>query len=286
MKNAQIIIVSGMSGAGKSSVIGVLEDIGFICIDNLPMAMLDSLVDWLDQNDDERYCRLALSTTTFNFQQTRAKLANTPYAIKAVYLDAQDDILVNRYQFTRRKHPFIVDGTCTTLQQAIALERSYFHQILDDVLMIDTSNFSNDKLRVVIEQQFSSELDNRFAISFISFGYRHGLPLDADLILDERMLINPYWDETLRFLTGNDQEIMEYVLSNELTQRMFAKLIPYLDLVFESFSSSKKNFITVAIGCTGGKHRSVSVVNYLFNYYEQKYRVMKIHRDVKRKPQE
>lgn len=282
MKTEKIILVSGMSGAGKSSVIGILEDIGYLCIDNLPLTMIDDLFSWIDENEDERYKYLALSTTALDFKEAQIKLASKNYKFMTIFVDAKDDVLVHRFQFTRRKHPFIVDGSCTTLSEAIRLEREYFGHSFQDVVVLDTSSLSLQRLREAVENIFRDNLDLRFTISFISFGYRYGLPLDADLVFDCRILKNPFWNKELKELTGNDKAVQDYVLNDDVAQELIKKMTDYFDFAFANFINNQKSHLSVAIGCTGGKHRSVSVVNYFYQYYFNKYRVLKLHRDVER----
>ncbi len=282
MKTKKVILVSGMSGAGKSSVMSILEDLGYLCMDNLPLGIIDDLIDWLAINKDKRYEYIAITTSALEFRDVQRKLRLQDFDLRSIFLDAQDSVLVHRYQFTRRKHPYIINKSCATLAEAIKLERQQFEQTTKDILLIDTSNLSYSELRSLIEKERTQDGSNAFSISLVSFGYRYGLPLDADLIFDCRMLKNPFWDEELKEMSGNDKPVRDFVLNDDLTIKMIEKIVPYLDFVIKSFQNSQKTHITIAFGCTGGKHRSVSVVNYFCDYLSMNYKVLKLDRDYKR----
>jgi len=284
MKIKQVILVSGLSGAGKSSVMTILEDNGYLCIDNFPLELLATLLKWIEENKDSRYYYLALSTTAKDFGFLYEYFQNTKINFKALFLDAADDVLIQRYQFTRNRHPFIVSGQASTLLGAIKMERQELSGLADDILRIDTSSLSTKNLKTLIETNFNKNQDSSsLSISFISFGFRNGLPMDADIVFDARFIKNPYWVESLRKLTGNDQEVIDYVFSDKRTMVFLNKIKGYLDFSLKEFIKDQKSHVTVAIGCTGGKHRSVALVNYLVEAYQDQYHVLKMHRDSTRK---
>ena len=282
MKIKQIVLVSGLSGAGKSSAMSVLEDSGYLCIDNFPLGMLESLLQWIAENDDVRYYYLALSTTASDFSAAYKIIKNQGINVDTVFLMASNDELIQRYQFTRNRHPFIISNEVETLQQAINKERQQIMGLPDDILKIDTTELTQKGLREIIEARFSKEGNHHFSVSFISFGFRYGLPLDADVVFDARFLANPHWVEELRPLTGNDKTVQDYVFADKRSKELIKEITSYLDLSLREFNKEKKSHMSVAIGCTGGKHRSVTLVNHLAEHYRDKFHVLKFHRDINR----
>ena len=283
MEIKQIILVSGLSGAGKSSIMSILEDIGYLCIDNFPLALLNTLLQWIADNQDARYQYLALSSGARDFDAIYKQLKANEVSYQAVFLEAADDVLIQRYQFTRNRHPYIVSKEASTLQQAINKERNELSGIDDRVIRVDTSNLSIKDLKRIVEANFFKKDEYALSLSFISFGFRYGLPLDADAVFDARFINNPYWQEELRKLSGNDQLVIDYVFADKRTEVLLKRITNYLDFSLKEFVKEQKSHMTVAVGCTGGKHRSVALINYLENYYKESYQVLKLHRDVGRK---
>ncbi len=282
MKIKQVVLVSGLSGAGKSSAMSVLEDSGYLCIDNFPLGMLESLLQWIQENDDTRYYYLALSTSASDFSQAYKLIKNQGINIDTVFLMASNDELIQRYQFTRNRHPFIISDEAETLQQAINKERQQIMGLPDDILKIDTTELTQKGLREILEARFSKDATRHFSVSFISFGFRYGLPLDVDVVFDARFLANPHWVESLRPLSGNDKAVQDYVFADKRCQKLINEITSYLDFSFKEFNREKKSHMSVGVGCTGGKHRSVTLVNHLAAYYRDKYHVLKFHRDITR----
>jgi len=283
MKIKQIILVSGLSGAGKSSVMTILEDIGYLCIDNFPLELLATLLQWIANNNDARYSYLALSTSAIDFKPAFEDIQAADVNLEAVFLDAADDVLVQRYQFTRNRHPLIATEKAKTLLQAIKKERAWLMGLPDEITQIDTSDLSIKSLRTIIETRFSKDNEKRFTISLLSFGYRYGLPLDADVIFDARLLNNPFWIDELKNQTGNDKAVQDFVFNDQRSESLLKRITAYLDFSFREFIKEQKSHMTVAVGCTGGKHRSVTLVNYLAEYYKEKHQILKFHRDIERK---
>jgi len=283
MKVRQLILVSGLSGAGKSTAMNVLEDSGYLCIDNFPLGMVASLLQWIEENDDARYEYLALSTSAVDFYRAYKLIKDNGITVEAIFLLASNDELIQRYQFTRNRHPFIISNEASTLQGAINLERQQLMGLSDDILKIDTTELTEKNLREILEARFTKGDKQNFSISFISFGFRYGLPLDADVIFDARFLANPHWVDDLRPLTGNDEAVQAYVFADSRTEQLLQEITGYLNLSFREFSQAKKSHMSVAIGCTGGKHRSVTLVNYLAELYQKDWHVLKLHRDIERK---
>lgn len=281
-ENRRIILISGMSGAGKSSATRILEDMGYLVIDNFPIQLLTNLVDMIEGGVDTRYDNIAITTSSQDFEAFLTGLKGQDIPVEVLFLDANDQTLLRRYKSTRRLHPLLLSNTCNTLEEAISEERQIFQQIINNSFtIIDTSYSSEKEFNEKIEKYYSKSNKPKFSLSFISFGFKYGVPLDADLMIDVRFLPNPYWDEELRTLSGEDKEVYEYVIDKEETQTFLEKFINFTDYAFAEYKKEGKNHFTVAIGCTGGQHRSVAITNYLFNHYKDIYNCYKEHRDEK-----
>ncbi len=280
-QHRRVILVSGMSGAGKSTATRFLEDMGYHCIDNFPVQMLSLLVDMIENTTDQRYQYIALSTSAQDFPEFQRLLKGEGIEVFTLFLDAADNILLHRYKSTRRVHPLLLSNQANTLEEAIDVERQMFQKYINEsVITIDTTFVTEKELKRKIESYFSKSAVPSFSISFISFGYKNGVPMDADLMIDVRFLPNPYWEVELRPYSGNDECIYRYVIDKPETQEFLKRLISFLDYAFEEYVKEGKNHFTVAIGCTGGQHRSVSVANYLYNHYKEQYNSYIEHRDV------
>ena len=281
-ENRRIILISGMSGAGKSSATRILEDMGYLVIDNFPIQLLTNLVDMIEDGVDTRYDNIAITTSSQDFEAFLTGLKGQDIPVEVLFLDANDQTLLRRYKSTRRLHPLLLSNTCNTLEEAISEERQIFQQIINNSFtIIDTSYSSEKEFNEKIEKYYSKSNKPKFSLSFISFGFKYGVPLDADLMIDVRFLPNPYWDEELRTLSGEDKEVYEYVIDKEETQTFLEKFINFTDYAFAEYKKEGKNHFTVAIDCTGGQHRSVAITNYLFNHYKDIYNCYKEHRDEK-----
>lgn len=281
-KKQNVILVTGMSGAGKTSAIGILEDMGYHCIDQFPVQLIGELGKIISDQHDDRYQNLALATSSQDYQKFLSYFEGREMNVKVLFLDASNEKLLLRYKFTRRSHPFVVNKTANTLEEAIEKERDLFNELsYRKVIHIDTTKLTLAALKKQLESKLSIDAKDGFAISFVSFGYKHGVPLDADLMFDIRFLPNPYWIESMRSQTGDDKDVYDYVMNSKETKAYVRKLTTFLDYSFKQYKKEGKNHLTVAIGCTGGQHRSVSMVNFLFDNYRNKYQCHKGHRDKK-----
>ena len=282
MRQKRVILISGMSGAGKSTATRVLEDMGYHIIDNFPVQLVSLLVDMIDTSTDPRYSYIALSTNAQDFKHFLRGLKGQNMEVQVLFLDASDSVLLRRYKSTRRMHPLLLSNTVNTLEEAIAVERQMFKQaIANTFITIDTSYLSEKEFRQKIERFFSRTTVPTFSISFISFGYKYGVPMDADLMIDVRFLPNPFWDIRLRPYSGNDKQVYDYVMEKDQTKEFIERLTGFLDYAFAQYVQEGKNHFTVAIGCTGGQHRSVTITNYLYDRYRESYNCYKEHRDQK-----
>lgn len=257
----EFTIITGISGAGMTEAAHALEDIGFFVIDNLPPALISKMAE-LAHAPGQEITNIALVVDARggkNFEQLTDALRDLgkrgiPYRI--VFLTAADDVLVRRYEMTKRKHPLadrVLDG--------ISTERALTEPLREAAdLVIETSGMSVHELRDRIVQTFSSKArEERMKTTVLTFGYKHGLPLDADMVLDVRFLPNPYWVEELRSLPGTDERIRNYVLTQEASEDFLRRLDTLLEGLVPGFLKEGKRFLTVAVGCTGGKHRSVVI---------------------------
>ena len=288
----RLVIISGRSGAGKSTALHVLEDVGFNCIDNLPASLLSNLVEEIKRQQHPSDQRFALSIDARNAWQNLAQLPQlireaqrAQLQCEVIFLDARTQVLLQRFSETRRKHP-LSDGS-TDLREAIARERKLLDPIVDVAdLVIDTSALSLHELRDVIKKRVVGSAAPGMAVLFESFGFKHGVPANADLVFDVRCLPNPYWKPHLRPLTGRDDGVAEFLQGQPETTEMFDDIRHYLERWLPRFEANNRSYITVAIGCTGGQHRSVYLSEQLAQQFgSQRDNVLVRHRELGREAQ-
>lgn len=283
------VIVTGMSGAGRTEAMHVFEDLGYFCVDNLPSNLITDLLK-LNGLPGEKgaHRHLAVVCDARNgdyFGMLIDKLdeldkREVPY--KVVFLDANDEKLVSRYKSSRRRHPLCTDGT--TIAQGIERERMILMEIRDRAdYVIDTTDMLPQKLRSTLRELFATGHERRgLSVTVYSFGFKHGAPSDADLIMDVRFLPNPYYDPELRPLTGLDAPVRDYVMLRDETIEFCRRWHELLDVLMPGYVSEGKQQLAVAIGCTGGQHRSVALAESTGDYLKSKgYRVSVAHRDLK-----
>ncbi|MBQ9327266.1 MAG: RNase adapter RapZ [Solobacterium sp.] len=281
-KVKKVILVSGMSGAGKTTATSILEDMGYHIIENYPVQLLSFLVEIIETSADPRYSYIALSTNANDFPEFLRGIRGEGIDVQVLFLDASDLVLIRRYKSTRRTHPLLLLNTANTLEEAIAVERQLLTRTLNNSFVtMDTSFMTAKEMKRNIEQYFAKDAVPSFSISFLSFGYKYGVPLDADLMIDVRFLPNPFWEPELRSFSGNDEIVYRYVMEKEETQEFLHRLESFLDYAFSEYVKEGKNHFTVAIGCTGGQHRSVTIANYLYEHYRDQFHCYKQHRDEK-----
>lgn len=262
----KIIFVSGLSGAGKSIVLHALEDLGFYCVDNFPIRLLPTFFD----NIDEYPTEIAIGINAHNQESVIADLLNIINETKLqdelspelLYLEADNDALTKRYSETRRKHPFSDNNI--SLQNAIENERTLLVTVAESAdLKIDTTRYNVHDLRDLVVRRIAERDDSALSIQLISFGFKYGAPHDADFIFDVRCLPNPYWEKSLRGLTGRDQEIIDFLDKQPAAHKMSEQLEAFLSDWLGYFDAENRSYLTIAIGCTGGRHRSVYIVEKL-----------------------
>ncbi len=259
----KVIVISGRSGSGKSTALHVLEDAGFNCIDNFPVALLPALIENIRQDPSQANQELAVSIDARNsahdlerFPEILLTLDKPDVHFEIIYLDALGPTLVKRFSETRRRHP-LTDAT-TDLRQAIEAERGVLANIADIAdLNIDTTRLSAADLTDTIRQRVTLRDQSNMSLLFRSFGYKYGVPVDGDMVFDTRCLPNPHWEPELRKLTGRDQPVIEYLESQSDVSEMYADIHGYLANWLPRFAANHRVYMTVAIGCTGGRHRSV-----------------------------
>lgn len=278
MKN--LILITGISGAGKTTASNILEDLGYTCIDQYPVELLPDLINLIEKDDSIKYEKVALTISLPDLERFYSNLSNSEIKIKLIIIDCDKDTIINRYKFTRRVHPLVVSNVAATVEEAVEIEKNILLKFKKNAHIINTTNLSTKQHKEKLDKILNVEAIENLAITFESFGYKRGVPDDADLILDVRTLDNPFYVEKLRKKTGNDKEVKEYVLKSKDSQRYLKKLIPYLDFVFKSYNKEEKRHLCICIGCTGGQHRSVTIANYLYTYYKDKYMCYRHHRDI------
>ena len=262
----RLLIISGRSGSGKSTALHVLEDIGFTCIDNLPASLLPELCERNASFNDRNYAISIDARNTASDLELLPNLMQQPAIkrvdCKVIYLDADDDVLIKRYSETRRKHPLTDEQT--GLRDAISKEREILKPIIDVAsLTIDTSDLGFHDLRDLIKNHLGDSQNKGLALLFLSFGFKYGIPKDADMVFDVRCLPNPHWEPSLRALTGNDEGIIDFLGQKPVVQEMYEDISQYLNKWLPCFEADNRSYVTIAVGCTGGRHRSVYFCNKL-----------------------
>jgi len=275
-----LLLIGGVSGSGKSVALAALEDSGYYAISNLPLTQLGALLTHLAAAGESRVA-IGLDVKTDH------GVAGVPVAIAAaqeagwkvrfLYLDAKTDTLVKRFSETRRRHPFSNDDR--TLREAIEFERSLFADVRALGYSFDTSDLSASALRTWIKD-FISVDPTRLTLLFQSFGFKHGIPLDADLVFDVRCLPNPYYEEALAPLTGRDKAVIDYLEQQPEVERMYSDIYHFVASWLPDYARDNRNYLTVAIGCTGGQHRSVYLVERLASIFGNRYQVLTRHREL------
>lgn len=282
----RIVILTGMSGAGKSTALKMMEDMGYYCVDNLPMNLIEKFAELASEPSSE-LDKVALGIDIRNGKNlkdahdifSRMKANNLP--VEICYLDADDEVLIKRYKETRRSHP-LAPGT--RVENGISLERERLEQLKKDAdYIIDTSRLLTRELKAELEQIFINNQDfKNLYVSILSFGFKYGIPTDSDLVFDVRFLPNPYYVEGLRYKNGNDKEIQDYVMQFPQAGEFLDKLEDMISFLIPHYIDEGKNQLVISIGCTGGKHRSVTLANELYKRLSgtQNYGLRIEHRDI------
>lgn len=284
----RFVIVTGMSGAGKSTALKMLEDVGYYCVDNLPVLLIPKLAE-LTNVPNEEINKIAVGIDIRNrhsfaeFEKVLDEMTEADFEYEILFLDSRDDVLVKRYKETRRKHPLVRDGR---IDQGIEKEREKLSVLRERAdYILDTSTMLTRELQSELNKIFveNKEFKNIY-VTVLSFGFKYGIPNDADLVFDVRFLPNPYYIEHMRGQTGNDAEVREFVMNSETAKSFLNKLEDMVRFLIPNYISEGKHQLVVAIGCTGGKHRSVTLANELYELLskEENYGIKIEHRDIEK----
>lgn len=286
----RFVIVTGMSGAGKSTTMKILEDLGYFCVDNLPLALFNKFVDLAFGSTKDKISQIAIGID-IRSGHSLMELDNIIDGIKAsgkkceiLFLEASDETLIKRFKETRRSHPLTTMGR---VDEGIAKEREAlgFLKVKADYI-INTDSLLVKELRGELEKIFvkNKEYKNIF-INILSFGFKYGIPMDSDLVFDVRFLPNPYYVEELRPKTGNDKVVNDYVMNSPVSKEFEEKLVDMIKFLIPNYVAEGKNQLVISIGCTGGKHRSVTIANMLYNELKKNddYGIKLTHRDIERR---
>jgi RNase adapter protein RapZ len=271
----RLIIVSGLSGSGKSVALHTLEDVDFYCVDNIPAALLKPFISHTVRGMGDTYPRTAVGLDARNrsneietIPALVGELRRSGIDCEVLYLHAADEVLLKRFAETRRKHPLVAGDV--SLREAIASERKLLEPIIAAAdWVIDTSNMGVHALREIIRERVDRRTEGRLSLMFESFGYKHGLPGDADFVFDVRSLPNPHWEHALRHLTGRDPAVIEYLSGFASVRSMINDLTVFLEQRIREFSGANRSYLTIAVGCTGGQHRSVYIAERLAEHFRK-----------------
>lgn len=261
------ILISGLSGAGKSIAMRALEDLGFFCVDNLPMTMVPALVEQVRATgtDRERHVAVVVDARGAGrglekFSEVVEELREGGIRPQVIFLEADDNALITRFKETRRRHP-LTSSKCT-LSEAISRERALLAPLRENAdVVIDTTHTHLYQLRDLVRQRLYESSPNSFSVLLQSFGYKNGVPQDADMVFDARCLPNPFWEPALKPLTGQDEEVVRYLENQPEAAKMLQSLKSFLDQWIPAFEQDNRAYLNIAIGCTGGQHRSVYLVD-------------------------
>ncbi len=281
----EVLIVTGMSGAGKSNAVIALEDIGYFCADNIPPSLLPPFLDEIEKTVDTDKIAVIIDMRAGlsfrNLTNVIDKEKKRGYSFKTLFIDADDDVLVRRYKETRRLHPLMGTDSTLSVTEAIKAERHYLQPIIDIAdIIIDSTNLSANQFRNRVKDTFLARPENSFAMHFISFGYKYGIPRDCDFVFDVRGLVNPFYVPELRDKTGLDREVRDYIMQDKNSRKLQKMLEEFIQFILPLSKIEGKSQIVIGFGCTGGHHRSVTFAE-IFNDFMDSlgYRTTVNHRD-------
>jgi UPF0042 nucleotide-binding protein len=280
----RFVIVTGMSGAGKTTAMKVLEDVGYFCVDNLPIALIQKFAELSMRSSATDMDRVALGVDIRSGDVSELEnVLDQIHSKEILFMDASDESLIKRFKETRRSHPLVARGR---VDEGIALERKELEALKKRAdYIIETDKLLTRELRQELENIFvnNKEYKNLF-VTVLSFGFKYGIPSDADLVFDVRFMPNPYYEPQLRSKTGNDEEIQKFVMDSKVSVEFMEKLEDMIKFLIPNYIAEGKNQLVVSIGCTGGKHRSVTVANQLYERLKQDadYGLKIMHRDIRK----
>lgn len=283
----RFVIVTGMSGAGKSTTLKTLEDMGYFCVDNLPIQLIKRFAQIAydvdnDTNDVAIGVDIRSGVYLEQLSECLLELKKSRYDYEILFLDSNDDVLIKRYKETRRNHPLARSGR---IEEGIKKERSRIAFLRKEAdYIIDTTSLLTRELKAELDKIFLENAEyNNFIVTVVSFGFKYGIPKDADLVFDVRFLPNPYYDLNLKTLTGNDEEVQHFVMQYDESKEFLNRVVDLLEFLIPNYIKEGKNGLVVAIGCTGGKHRSVTLANWIYRELRDlPYSVRIEHRDIEK----
>ncbi|MFH2045954.1 MAG: RNase adapter RapZ [Pseudomonadota bacterium] len=287
MKNLKIFIITGLSGSGKSTVIAAFEDAGFYCVDNMPVALLASFLKLpLKSSDEIAGLAFVMDLREKNFLSVYKSIFDSirqnGYYFEIIFLEADEEILLQRFSQTRRHHPL---SHGKTLIENIRIEKEQLKELKTaSDRIIDTSRHSVHELKAIVSDIANKSKNiSPMTVHILSFGYKYGIPIDSDLIIDVRFLANPYFIPELRDLNGEDKKVKDFVLKSRQTKTFLKKYLELLDYLIPLYEKEGKSYLTISIGCTGGRHRSVAITGHVFKHLEKSgIRISISHRDIGR----
>ena len=284
----RILVLTGISGAGKTTALRALEDIGYYCVDNLPLPLIGQFVRLVSQSRQHEKAALVIDAREgkflVGFREAMAELRSEGHLLEVLFLDAPDDVLVRRFSETRRRHPMGTHGGRETsdLRAGIQRERHELMPLHDEAhAVVDTGSLNVHQLKGVIQERYGRS-EQKLAVTLLSFGYKFGLPAEADIVLDVRFLPNPYFVESLSAQTGLAEPVSRFVLEHADTQEFLRAVEALFAFYLPRAELEGKSYLTIAIGCTGGRHRSVAVSTELFNRLHNRYQITVRHRELGR----
>lgn len=276
----QIVIVSGLSGAGKSTALRALEDVEFYCVDNLPLPFLAELVEHMAKEGDGDKLAVAIDSRQKKWlpqwREQMGQLRGAGHRLEVMFLEAADEALLRRFSETRRRHPLSGDD----VHDGVRRDREICADLRQGAAIVDTTNLNMHQLKAIIKDRYGGT--GKLAVTLVSFGFKHGLPVDFNLVFDVRFLPNPYFEPTLTHFTGRDPEVARFVLDNKDGKEMTDRVESLLRFSLPQFQHEGKLYVTIAVGCTGGRHRSVAIVEELRRRLAGDWDVLVRHRDVDR----
>lgn len=286
MKDIRLVVLSGPSGTGKSTAIRALEDIGFFCVDNMPVQLLPKFMELIDRSGEISRVATVVDAREREFLKeftpVLSVLKGAGLKVELIYLEASDESLVRRFSETRRRHPL---ATTESPLEGLEKERELLKELKSQAdRIIDTTGFNVHQLRDLIKEYFTLPISReKMTVNIVSFGFRYGIPTDADLVMDVRFLPNPYFVNSLKWLDGTEAEVRDFVLSSEETREFLKRLRDFLSYLMPLYWKEGKSYLTIALGCTGGKHRSVVLADVLAaEISSEMITVRKRHRDVQK----
>ena len=284
----EFVVLTGLSGAGKTNALHAMEDIGFYCVDNLPPLLLETFYDLCDNSTDKRMKKVAVAVDARSgdmfteIPDVLSRMRVEGKRFKVLFLDAKPDTLLNRYKETRRKHPLLGELAAGTVEDAVSLECELMKSVKEMAdYVIDTTYMVPQQLRERVNTMFADDRDDSLLVTFVSFGFKYGIPLGADLIFDVRCLKNPFYIKELKPLTGLDEAVRDYVMGFESSVEYLKRVTDYLDFTIPLYKQEGKSELVIGVGCTGGRHRSVTIARLLnAHLIEHDQRSAIHHRDI------